>query len=118
MEIMIAVVIVLVTAAGTLGAFVGGRQLMDRSRHRLQAENFARETLDKLRCVYQYDSSALDQGDHDSLTDPVICLPGNTIRGELQDLNAAALTYSVSEEPEAGSYKEVTVHVQWTEVEL
>ncbi|NQV04735.1 MAG: type II secretion system protein [Candidatus Omnitrophica bacterium] len=114
-EIMIAVLIILIAAAGILGAFIGGHQLMNYSRHKLQAMNFAREALDKLRCDYEYDSSAMLAGNHDYTTDPAICASGNIIRGEMQGLNSAALTYSVSAEPETDSYKEVTVSVQWTE---
>lgn len=117
-EIMIAVLIILIAAAGILGAFVGGHQLMYYSRHRLQAVNFAREALDKLRCDYEYDSSAMAAGSHDEVSDPAICASGNIIRGEMQGLNSAVLTYKVEPEPQDGSYKEVTVSVQWKESEF
>ncbi len=117
-EIMISVLIILIAAAGILGAFVGGHQLMYYSKHRLQAMNFAREALDKLKCDYEYTSSAMAAGNHDEVSDPAICASGNIIRGEMQGLNSAVLTYNVSAEPEIDSYKEVTVSVQWTESEF
>lgn len=115
-EIMISVLIILIAAAGILGAFVGGHQMMNYSRHKLQAMNFARETLDELRSNYEYDSSAMVAGNHDDASDPAICASGNIIRGEMQGLDDVALTYSVLQPTDAGvprDYKEVTVIVEW-----
>ena len=108
-EIMISVLIILIISAGVLSAFVGGHQLMNRSRHRLQALNFARETLDTLRSNYQYDSAQMNEGSHDESE-----IGGNIIRGEMETLNETILTYNVTE-PEPTGYKKVSVKIEWTE---
>ena len=87
---------------------------MNRSRHRMQALNFARETLDKLRSNYQYDHIQMNAGSHDESE-----IGGNIVRGELANFPPDApdvpLSYTVSAEPASGSYKEVTVSVKWNE---
>lgn len=113
-EIMISVVIILIISAGILSAFVGGHQLMNRSRHRLQALNFAREAIDTLRCNYAYGSDEMLEGPHDSATDPAICASGNIIRDEMANLNSGTLVYTVTLDP--NGYKKVGVTIDWTEV--
>ncbi|MBU1061968.1 MAG: type II secretion system GspH family protein [Candidatus Omnitrophica bacterium] len=113
-EIIVSVLIITLLCAGLLGAFVGGHHFMNRSRHRMQALNFAREALDKLRSNYQYASSEMAAGSHDESE-----IGGNIVRGEMANFPPIApddpLTYSVSAEPASGSYKEVTVSVKWEE---
>lgn len=108
-EIIVSVLIIAIVCAGILSAFVSGHQFMNRSRHRIQALNFAREALDKLRSNYQYDSGEMSVGSHNELD-----IGDNIIRGEMDNLSTV-LTYTVTAEPAAGSYKEVTVSVSWTE---
>ena len=111
-EIITAVLIISVVAAGVFAAFAGGHQLMDYSRHRLQAVNFAREALDKLRCNYSYGSDAMSSCGASYCHDESD-IGGNIIRGEMLNVNSASLDYNVAAGPETDSYKEVTVHVQW-----
>lgn len=110
-EVIIATVIIALLAAGMLSAFVGAQYFFNRSRHRLQAFNFAREAQDKLRTNYNYNSNpAMTIG-----TDKPESNIGTIIKSdsELADLSSQ-LTYDVSE-PASGGYKAVTVHVTWTE---
>jgi len=113
-EIIISVLIITLTCAGLLGAFVGGHHFMNRSRHRMQALNFAKETLDKLRSNYRYTSSQMVAGIHDESE-----IGDNIFRGEMANFPPLApdvpLTYSVSAGPAFGSYKEITVSVKWGE---
>ncbi|MBU4311509.1 MAG: type II secretion system GspH family protein [Candidatus Omnitrophica bacterium] len=113
-EIMISVLILLIISAGILSAFIGGHQLMNRSRHRLQALNFAREAIDTLRCNYTYGSSEMLEGAHDSVTDPAICASGNIIRDEMAALNSGILTYTVT--LDLNGYKKLGVTIDWTEI--
>jgi len=111
-EIIVSTLIIVAISAGTLGAFFGGHQLMNRSRHRLQALNFAREALDTLRSNYRYDSAQMSEGSHDESK-----IGGNIIRGEMEnlppDLPDLPLAYNVTEV--AGGYKELKVSVKWKE---
>ena len=109
-EIIISVLIITIMSAGMLGAFVGGQQLINRSSHRLQAMNFAREAYDRLRANHYYDA------------DPEMTIGnGKTPAGDLGTILrggmtafSTALTYDVSSSDQS-AYKEVIVHVTWTE---
>jgi len=109
-EIIISVLIITIMSAGMLGAFVGGQQLINRSSHRLQAMNFAREAYDRLRANHYYDA------------DPEMTIGGGkTPAGDLGAILkggmtafSTALTYDVSSSDQS-AYKEVIVHVTWTE---
>ena len=109
-EIIISVLIITIMSTGMLGAFVGGQQLINRSSHRLQAMNFAREAYDRLRANHYYDA------------DPEMTIGnGKTPAGDLGTILrggmtafSTALTYDVSSSDQS-AYKEVIVHVTWTE---
>ena len=107
-EIIVATVIMAILAAGMLGAFVGAQYFLNRTRHRMQAFEFAREVCDKLRSNYGYNDTGLVIGDHEASE------IGVSIIGDLQPL-WTDFTYSISEESDA--YKEVTVVVKWDEDE-
>lgn len=109
-EIIISVLLITIMSAGMLGAFVGGQQLINRSSHRLQAMYFAREAYDRLRANHYYDE------------DPEMTIGGGkTPAGDLATILrggmtgfSTALTYDVSSSDQS-AYKEVIVHVTWTE---
>jgi len=103
LEVLVSVLIISIIAAGVFGAFVGSQGLFGRARHRLQAFNFAREAIDKMRSNYGYADI-----EEDIDIDP--------IRGEIQGFDAEAM-YDISE-PEHGGYKIVNVTVSWDEPEL
>ena len=81
--------------------------LFNRARHRIQAYNFAREALERLRANYVYIDSQMSNGAAHAEAEI-----GGVIKGELTNLGAV-LTYDVTEQP--GGYKEVTARVSWTE---
>lgn len=112
-EVIIAAFIITLLSAGMLGSFIGARQFLNRVRHRMQALNFAREALDRLRSNYTYRAAPeMDTGSHDASG------IGASIRGELANFIAAVpkpFTYDVSAEPQPDSYKAVTVTVTWKE---
>jgi len=109
-EIIISVLIITIMSAGMLGAFVGGQQLINRSSHRLQAMNFAREAYDRLRANHYYDA------------DPEMTIGGGkTPAGDLGTILRGGMTafntklrYDVSSSDQS-AYKEVIVHVTWDE---
>ena len=110
-EVVIAALIVALLAGGMFSAFVGAYHFGNLTMHRLQAFNFAREALDKLRSNYQYTDSQmsvnLPSDRHQELE------IGSIVRGEIAGLSSQ-LTYGVTE-PESNGYKKVTVYVDWTE---
>jgi len=114
-EIIISVLLVTLISAGVFGAFVGSQYFFNRSRHRLQAINFAREAIDRMRS--QSDCEYNDPNMGVGTTNPESNL-GAIIGGDFTDLNAE-LTYDVDDPepgaPEPDGYKEVTVTVTWEE---
>ena len=108
LEVVTATLIIVVLAAGMFGTFSAAQYIFNRSRHRLQAMNFAREAQDKLRANYGYRDSQISVGS--GHTESEI---GTVIEGDMSGLNTV-LTYDVSE-PSPNTYKEVTVRVTWTE---
>lgn len=110
-EVVIAALIITVMAAGMFGAFVGARYIFRRSRHKMQAFNFAREVQDKLRSNYIYTDSQMSVKSH------IEAELGSIIRGEMASLMDTQLTYDVSE-PALDGYKKVTVRVNWDEISL
>lgn len=117
-EIILSVVIIIIVATGILSAYFGGRELMDFSRHRLQAFNFTREALDILRsnAGCHYDSLAMTEGNHTEAD-----IGGNIIRGEMKQSDFGTdLTYNVSYDAAGANpdgYKKVVVTVNWDERE-
>jgi prepilin-type N-terminal cleavage/methylation domain-containing protein len=109
-EIIISVLIISILGATMFSAFVGVQYFFNCTRHKIQAYNFAREAVGRLRSNYKYtDSPQMDIMDG-HLESEI----GNIIRGEMVNLDTE-LTYDVTAGPEAGSYKEVSVNVSWTE---
>ena len=105
LEVLVSVLIISIIAAGVFSAFIGSKAIFNRARHRLQAFNFAREAMDKMRSNYKY----IDiQEDMDI---------GPIVRGEEMQGLDTVLIYNVSE-PEHGGYKIVDVTVRWNEPEL
>lgn len=114
LEVLIAMLVISILAAGMFGAFIGAQALFNRARHRIQAYNFAREIQERLRASYVYTDSKLDPGGHD--VENIESEMGDVIiKGELASLGAT-LTYDVAEEPDG--YKEVTARVSWTETRI
>lgn len=107
-EVVAATLIISILAAGMFGAFVGAQYIFNRTRHRIQAFTFARETVDRLYANYRYIDSQLSNGNGHAEAEV-----GSIVRGEMNNLSTV-LTYDVSE-PAANGYKEVTVRVAWTE---
>ena len=109
-EIIISVLIITIMSTGMLGAFVGGQQLINRSSHRLQAMNFAREAYDRLRANHYYDADPeMTIGDGKTPAGDL----GTILRGGMTAFSTA-LTHDVSSSDQS-AYKEVIVHVTWTE---
>jgi len=109
-EVIVATLIIAILAAGVFGAFSGTQYMLNRARHKMQAYNYANEALDKLRSNYKYGDTAMDVTPP-SHTDADI--GGGIIQGEMAGLSTT-LTYDVTE-PQPNGYKEVTIHVHWTE---
>ena len=107
LEVVVSTLVITILAAGMLGAFVGSKIFFNRTRHRIQAYNFAREALERLRANYAYTDSQMSNGAAHAEAEI-----GGVIKGELASLEAA-LTYDVAEQP--NGYKEVTSRVSWTE---
>lgn len=110
-EIFVATLIIVALAGSLFSAFWGAQYSLNRARHRIQAYNFAIETVDRLRSNYGYSSSpSMDIGnDH---LDTEIEAAG-ILKGELASLSGE-LTYDISE-PQVNGYKQVTVKVHWDE---
>jgi len=98
-EIIVSILILTIIAAGMFSSFIGAESFFYGARHRIQAFNFAREAMDRLKSNHEY----REIGD--------VSLDG-IIRGEMVGLNAE-LTYDVSERE--GAYKVVNVTVTWDE---
>jgi len=127
-EIMVSMFLLSTVVAGMLVVFVVGRRSVGLAGHRVQAMDFARETIEELKGrVGGYlldpsipESDDLNEGDHDSATDPDICtLPA----GDFRDTFGGARIYTVVNEPPGSAdgqenYKKVTVTVSWNEPEL
>ncbi len=110
-EIMVSVVIIVIIAGGLFGAFMGAQQFLNRSKHRMQAYNFAMDAIDKLRSNYAYSSSSamnIGNGHLDIEIDPA-----GIIQGDMSGLGGT-LNYDVTE-PQANGYKQVTIKVHWDE---
>ena len=110
-EVMVAAMIIVILAAGLFGAFMGAQHFLNRSRHRMQAYNFAVDALDKLRSNYQYSSSPTMDIGNGHLDTEIDAL--GIIKGDMAGLGGA-LTYDITE-PQADGYKQVTVKVHWYE---
>ena len=111
-EVMVAAMIIVILAAGLFGAFMGAQHFLNRSRHRMQAYNFAVDALDKLRSNYQYSSSPTMDIGNGHLDTEIDAL--GIIKGDMAGLGGA-LTYDITEQPQADGYKQVTVKVHWDE---
>lgn len=108
-EVIVAALLIAILAAGLFGAFLGASRILNLARHKIQAYNFAVDTLDRLRGNYQYGDSAMNVASH-TYGDV-----GGFIQGEMAASGfSSALTYDVTE-PQIDGYKEVAVHVNWTE---
>ena len=107
-EVIIAALIVAILSAGVFSAFWGTQYFLNRARHRIQAFNFAREALDKMRSDvnYQYKDPAMD-------VIPPTHTEAGIIVGDVASLGGT-LTYGV-EEPIVNGYKQVTIEVKWNE---
>lgn len=110
-EVMVAAMIIVILAGGLFSAFMGAQHFLSRSRHRIQAYNFAVDAVDKLRGNYQYSSSPTMDIGNDHL-DTEIDAAG-IIKGDMAGLGGT-LTYDIAE-PQADGYKQVTVKVHWDE---
>lgn len=109
-EVIISALIVVILSAGIFSAFWGTQYFLNRARHKVQAFNFAIESMDRLRSNYTYSSSpAMYPGYNHSDTE----IGGGIIKGELANLSGT-LTYDVTE-PQVNGYKQVTVKVHWNE---
>ncbi len=108
-EILVSVLIIAIISAGVFSAFVGAQYIFNRTRHRAQAFNFAREALDRLRSStdYQYNSLNMQEGTYD---ETAIITDKET---DMANLNPS-LAYEVSG-LDSDPYKTVTVTVTWEE---
>lgn len=110
-EVMVAAVIVAILSAGVFSAFFASQRFLSRSKHRIQALNFAREALDRMRSsdAYEYNDIAIGTGLSDSTISSIIT-------GEMANLGAT-ITYDVglADSSDPNSDKAVTIHVTWTE---
>jgi len=111
-EVIVAALLIAILAAGLFGAFLGANRILNLARHKVQAYNFAVDTLDRLRSNYKYEDSAMNVASH------AYADVGGSILGEMATMASlgTVLTYDVAAEPQPNSYKEVTVHVNWTEL--
>src|SRR3989338_7240342 len=110
-EIMVSVVLIVIIAGGLFGAFIGAQHFLNRSRHRMQAYNFAVDAIDKLRSNYTYSSSpAMDIGNGHL---DIEIDPAGIIQGDMSGLGGT-LTYDVTEH-QANGYKQVTIKAHWDE---
>ncbi|MFH1853990.1 MAG: type II secretion system protein [Candidatus Omnitrophota bacterium] len=109
-EIVISTLIVAILAAGMFSAFVATQYIFNRERHRLQAFNFAREVLDKLRSNtnYQYASLNMQEG---TVYDETGIITSKAV--DMANLTPS-LTYEISG-LDTDPYKTVTVTVTWQE---
>jgi len=113
-EVMVAAMIIVILAAGLFGAFTGAQHFLNRSRHRMQAYNFATEAMDRLRGNYQYaQNPQMDPVPISGMSGSQIGMTDATIAGQME-VTSATLTYDVTE-PQANGYKQVTVKVHWYE---
>jgi len=110
-EVIVAALIVAILSAGVASAFWGAQHFLNRARHRVQAYNFAIESLDRLKSNYQYSSDpAMDIGvNHDETEIDA----GGILRGDIANLGGT-LKYDVTE-PQVNGYKQVTIKVEWHE---
>jgi len=114
-EVIIATLLIAILAAGAFSAFSGTERFINRARHRIQAFNFAMETLDRLKANNKYGGSAMAIGANHPETD-IVGIGNTIIQGEISALNPA-LTYDITE-PQVNGYKEVTVKFHWNEPTL
>ncbi len=110
-EVVIAALLVAILAAGTASAFWGAQYFLNRARHRVEAYNFAVESLDRLKSNYQYSSDpAMAVGVDHAQTE---IDAGGILKGEITNFGGT-LKYDVTE-PQTNGYKQVTIKVHWVE---
>ncbi len=115
-EVIVSVLIISIVAAGVFGAFLGSQSFFKRSMHRIQAFNFARAAMEKLRSNYTYEDIGMEHIVQEEIVTDAHFIElglGNIITGEMEDLGTE-LSYNVSE-MEHGGYRVVTVRVTWDE---
>ena len=108
LEVIASTLVITVLSAGLFSAFVGAQYIFNRTRHKLQAFNFARKAQDILRANYRYTDSQLNVGSGHSEAEI-----GTIIEGDMTGLGSV-LTYDVTE-PQPEGYKTVTVRITWNE---
>jgi prepilin-type N-terminal cleavage/methylation domain-containing protein len=113
-EVVISTLIVAILAAGMFSAFASVQYIYNRARHRLQAFNFAREALDRLRANYEYDSDPAMT----IATDKPESAIGSIVRGAEMTNLSTTLSYDVGAGPQAGSYRTIEVKVTWDETNV
>ncbi|MDP6685779.1 MAG: prepilin-type N-terminal cleavage/methylation domain-containing protein [Candidatus Omnitrophota bacterium] len=109
-EIMLSVTLITIISLGMFAAYVGVWRFFHRARHRLQASNFSREVLDKLRSDYGYNATDYPDmavGVHDALD------IGISAQGEIAS-RTTAFQYTVTE-PQANGYKKIVATFTWDE---
>lgn len=112
-EIVIATLIIVILAASVFGAFLTGRYIINLSRHRYQAVQFAKEAVDRLRSGYNYTDSAMNSTMNGTYTLHNSTGIGLTVTGDMNGL-VNNFTYNVTE-PVPDGYKRISVYVNWTE---
>ena len=109
-ESIISVVLIAIIGICAFSAFSAVQYIFNRTRHRGQAFNFAKEAYDRLRSNYAYtDPEMSDTGGGPSHAEAEI---GTIIKGEMLNLTSE-LTYDVTGVSDA--YKEVNITVTWQE---
>lgn len=108
LEVIASTLVIAILSAGLFSTFVGAQYIFNRTRHRLQAFNFAREAQDALRANYIYTDSQMSVG-----AGHLEAEIGTIVRGEMANSNTV-LTYDVAE-PQPEGYKTVAVRITWNE---
>lgn len=122
-EVVVAMLIVSLVAAGMLAVFVVGRRSIGMAGHEVQALDFAREAIDELKGRvggYLWGDDYLDPTPTGGTYYPPGSPSGGLPPGDFRDTFGGVRTYTVDNVP-AGiadgqeRYKRVTVRVNWTE---
>ena len=117
-EVMIALVIISITAAGILASFIAAEHFVERSGRRITAFNFARQQLEQLKPAVRqdtFDSAALaitDANNNDCADDPGDWTGWQNLSGEFNSAWGGQSRNCISAAT-GSDYREATVQIKW-----
>lgn len=118
-EVIIALVVISITAAGILASFIAAEHFVERSGRRITAFNFARQQLEQLKPAVRqdtFDSAALAITDLDANgcvdTNPLDWTSWQNLSGEFNSTWGGQSRNCISAAT-GSDYREATVQIKW-----